>query len=493
MNAEEILGTWADKRLNEKSVNEALLVDGIPLWWVFERFITNSLLPKPFASFNDISKGWAEGIAPSGSWIKRAVMTRAFIVQERLKWRSARKLLPTPAKKILFLTYSNHIFHEHGTSRFYRTDAVIKKLKEDGSEPFVVVIDPLSKRRSSTTLPMIYDFMSPEVKRKAKIVAGQLAENWRGFSLGDKLQLMMDADKSLYPYVRDHIEFFFSEQFLRIFLTYYFAIKDMVALNNVRAIYLTASIGLFEKCCLMIGKLLDIAVYVAQHGSGVGFGKVHSKLMPAAFLVFGEKHKELLLAQGVAANRIIVTGSPMVDEIVPAAKSKGLTAVLLLTQPFVEDALWTPAQRTEFFSKVHEMRRVFAQVTFTIKIHPRENKELYEKEFLGIRIADTNLYDEIKAADLVVGVTSTALMESVLLNRPVIVLDLFSQATAESHVALGLSKRVIEIVPEDIEDYITFYRSAAFDRKRDEYVKMYFHKLDGKSAQRIAAIITDQL
>ena len=98
MKVEDILAAWADKPLDAGSVNERLRVDGVPLWFVFERFITNSLLPAPFPSFKTIVDGWDAGKVPEPSVIKLAFMTRAFAIQERLKWRKRRKITATPMK-----------------------------------------------------------------------------------------------------------------------------------------------------------------------------------------------------------------------------------------------------------------------------------------------------------------------------------------------------------------------------------------------------------
>ncbi len=360
-----------------------------------------------------------------------------------------------------------------------------------------MVVHPLSKKKNLVGFPAIYDFVYDDVKKIAKFNVKKLVEAWKSISADEKNKLLTVNGKSVYPYIKQHLDFLFSRQFLYVFLVYYLAMKNAVARNNIRAIYLTASIGLFEKCGLLLGKLLKLPVFIAQHGAWINFAKVEEEMLDGVtFFVFGEKYKKLLVDEmGIAESKIAVTGSAMVDEVKHVVKSKELNKVLVLTQPFVEDKAWNEEQRKIFFDALKDVIRRLKNVEFVIKIHPREMKEVYEKDFSNVKITDKELYKEIKEADLVIGVNSAALMEALLLNRGVIVLDLFEQAASESHVVSGLSLRVGSTSEffERLESYLKFYRSSKFDLMRLEYIKNYFYKVDGKASERIVKVIMEKL
>jgi len=489
---------WTGKRLpSGATVDELLRVDGVPLWWVFERFVRQSLLPKPLAPFGGICEAFAEGSRPFPSLWRVLLLREPLLLNERLKWRGKKPVpyLSLSRPPVVFLTYAHYIFTEHGKARLYRIEPVVERLQRTGVEPLVLTVHSLSRHGGTLAFPTIYDFLQPLIKKKAASSATQLTHAWRRVATKEREHLLRVGDRSLYPYLRGHLSLLFSWQFLYIFLVYYLTIKEIAVRNHVRAFYLTSSVGLFEKCCLLAGNVLGIPVFVAQHGSGVGFGKIRKELLvPVTFLVFGRKHKEKLLAMGVPGSNIVVTGSPMADEIarLPAKKSSELQHALVLTQPFVEDALWSEGQRRRFFAVLKQVMNKLPQVAFVIKPHPREKRLLYEKAFDGVRVSDAPLYEELTRADLVFGVNSTALMEALLLNRPVIVLDLFRQAGQESHVCAGLSLRVAHAGEFDqrVSSYLAFYRSRTFDLLRKHYIEDFFFRIDGKAAERIVQVIT---
>lgn len=494
MDFENIIEGWtAGKMQDGRSIDDIMQIDGMPLWWAFHRLIVKDWLPglPPFSAIRD---AFLSNAPPKISRVRMAILRQALYAHERIKWRKKRRYLPTPRKKIIFLTHSNHILSENGKLKFYRTDSVIKRLVGEGHiEPMVLVVHPLSRRGSSAGYPTLYDFIEKEAMKKASRIAQALAKEWKKLSDWERERLLLVNGKSAYPYIRHHLEFLFSRRFIQVFLTYYFALKDHVAGNNVRGVYLTASIGVFEKCCLMVGALLSIPVYVAQHGSGTGFAKIPAGLRKrVTFLVFGQRYKELVVSDGTPAENVVITGSPMADEIAALVprKSKQMKRILLLTQPFVEDKLWKEHQRVQFFDAVHELMKELGQM-WVIKTHPRENKEVYYKAFPNVAVSDMKLYDEIVKADLVVGVNSTSLQEALLLNRPVVALDIFGQAKEESHVAAGLSLRLSgwKDAKYGVEEYLRFYRGNEFDRKREKFIRDYFYKLDGKATERIVKVI----
>lgn len=217
--------------------------------------------------------------------------------------------------------------------------------------------------------------------------------------------------------------------------------------------------------------------------------------------------KDAHINMGAPADKIFVTGQPRFDLIEQSKtdrrkiiadlgipKDKGI--VVLATQPL--GTLWTEKDREEFVSNVVNAMHEFSEKQLVIKIHPGENPEEYQKILTGVAgskaivCQSIDLYGLLRACDVLMTVHSTVALEAMIMDKPVIIINLSRRPDAmpyaQSGAALGVYKK---------EDIVPAIRKALYDLKvrkelkksRDKFVAEHAYKLDGQATKRVAELI----
>ena len=226
--------------------------------------------------------------------------------------------------------------------------------------------------------------------------------------------------------------------------------------------------------------------------------------------VFGDYFRELFIRHGVPAERIVVTGQPMMDTILTCNEDKAMvrrklglpldkTIVLLLTTATVEYNLWRPGQRRYFIAQVLKAFAGLPEHQLAIKLHPREKVEDYQKlvQKLGFEVPiyrDVNLYEILNAADAAITTYSTTGLDALILKKPLIVFDLFSKVEPVPYVGSGAALGVYK--PQDLRAAVMTVFNDDETKKRlksasSDFVYHYAYKLDGKAAERVAELIVE--
>jgi hypothetical protein len=226
--------------------------------------------------------------------------------------------------------------------------------------------------------------------------------------------------------------------------------------------------------------------------------------------VFGDYFKELFVGHGVPAERIVVTGHPMMDTILTCNEDKTMirrklglpldkAIVLLLTTAAVEYNLWRPGQRHYFIAQVLKAFTELPKHQLAIKLHPREKVEDYQKlvQDLGFEVPiykDVNLYEILNAADAAITTYSTTGLDALILKKPLIVFELFSKVEPVPYVGSGAALGVYR--PQDLRAAImTVFNDDETKRQlkntSSDFVYHYAYKLDGKAAERVAELIVE--
>lgn len=216
--------------------------------------------------------------------------------------------------------------------------------------------------------------------------------------------------------------------------------------------------------------------------------------------------KDAHISMGAPADKIFVTGQPRFDLIwqtkmdkeqimsqLGVPENKGI--VVLATQPL--GTLWRQGDREEFVEAVASAMSEFPEKQLVIKLHPGEKIEEYREMLAGIDneaiiCQSIDLYGLLRACDLLMTAHSTVALEAMILNKPVITINLTGKPDvmpyAESGAALGVYKK---------EDLALAIRKALYDpevrkdlqRNREKFVYEHAYKLDGKASKRVAKLI----
>jgi len=237
-------------------------------------------------------------------------------------------------------------------------------------------------------------------------------------------------------------------------------------------------------------------------------------LMADYFLVNGQEFKDIKIRNNVHDSKnVLVTGRPRYDSLYYAdtiySKEKFLEKHKINRNHKI--ILWTTQchgiseeENIKNFKTVFETLQNLKDVTLIIKQHPGEGKRYTKmiKEYLNkynlarnaiVTPKDSDTYEQLFVCDLIITRHSTTAMEAVALNKPVIVLNLSGEPDVVDYVKKGVALGVYE--ENDLEHAIKklLNDDSELAKKREEYIKKYLYKIDGKSTERVVQLIEKML
>ena len=266
----------------------------------------------------------------------------------------------------------------------------------------------------------------------------------------------------------------------------------------------------------LIGSLRDanfsllgaIAFAIRDVLTKLAYGTLYGRAGCTRIAVFGEYFRELFVMHGIPAERIVVTGHPLMDEIPVCNHDRetvrqvlGLpldkAVVLLLTTATVEYNLWRPSQRRSFMAHVLRACAEVPEVQLVIKLHPREKVEEYHELIrdLGFEVPvyrDVDLHEVLGAADAAITTYSSTGLDALILGKPLIVFDLFNKVEPVPYVGSGAALGVYS--PKDLRSAILAVLQDDETKRRlkdasESFVYRLAYRLDGRAAERVAALI----
>lgn len=217
-------------------------------------------------------------------------------------------------------------------------------------------------------------------------------------------------------------------------------------------------------------------------------------------LLYGSSLVEPLVKAGYERSTLVVTGNPMFDPLYEKIKSlevknkKDLKIrVLLLTTSLYEHGYWTKEQRdviiTDIVSKISSSKK---DMSLAIKIHPSsenlsEYSELVRNVDSTVSIYQTgDILNFINESDVIVSFqSSSTLIYSLLLNKPVISCDFFglgNDVLVEKGFAVNCksSSDLIELIKQ------VYANNPIQKGKLDEFISEFLCAFDGKCAERVS-------
>lgn len=233
----------------------------------------------------------------------------------------------------------------------------------------------------------------------------------------------------------------------------------------------------------------------------------------AAIAVAGPEAKNRLVRQGIAAERITVTGSPIHDllhdlqKTPPEEARKGIctrlgwpegSQIIVYCTERVQDLYGE-----EYLKRVNRLlRSTFDELPQTyrivVKLHPQEDRDSareFAAAFSGERyqvVKDLDLYAAVRAAELTIAHFSAVLVDSVLLGTPVLSLNLRSDRRRSlfddgaALVTIGAEGEVQEKVRGLLLD--PGQRETA-RRLLAGFAAEHAAPIDGHSAERVADLV----
>ena len=259
-------------------------------------------------------------------------------------------------------------------------------------------------------------------------------------------------------------------------------------------------------CLVSAARGVPSAVFM--HGSITG-DPLHTQHCADRVLVYGAGNRQELMHQGLSDERIIVCGAPHLDRL---ERQTGQIHPLLQarlglrdTAPWILVVTSGPGHRIshrhhqQVIRNLAQLGKTFPDMPVVVKLHRKDHVEYYEQTLHGeippnLRIIandargfPADIFDWFQGCRIVLTGASTASIEAMLMNVPVITMDFcdeiqdvdFIDSGATAHVctseALEQAVRGILVGTPEID---------AIRSRASTYLNSAFFALDGGSAER---------
>lgn len=223
------------------------------------------------------------------------------------------------------------------------------------------------------------------------------------------------------------------------------------------------------------------------------------------FLCTGEYYKNLKSFSKVA-KKVVVTGQPRYDILARRSemydrlkmmRNLGLNTDKKLILWATQTHALPYEENVENIDAVHDTMSSLEEVQLAIKLHPAENQiaplytgnDSWTPLILG---KDWDINALVFACDLLITKDSTTAQEAVLLDKPVIILNLSGEQDRVHYVQEGVAIGVYEpaalahAIKRSLND-TQFLEELKINREK--YIRKYLFKNDGKATERIIDLL----
>lgn len=339
----------------------------------------------------------------------------------------------------------------------------------------------------------------------------ELRDKWACFKNESSLRSRFTYEGiNIWPVVEGKLSSFFEERFSRV-LGIIRQVEKFHRRKKIKTIVFRADGREKEKAIIAAAGAMNIPTIYVTHGI-LAENNGHDKLYCTRTAVWGQADFDRYVSLGNPPSKLAVTGSPKYDRLlketafIPAAQvyqTIGLTPgkeyVVLATQP---------VRKFSSFNTYEEMKeivecaiRAMSQVPgmqLVIKLHPFDEYSMYEKIFKDTRqkgvflIRDVDNLSLLKWSSLLLAHNSTAALEAMMLDKPVVIVNLGKRDDTVPYVsnggalgvynAVGLASAINEaLVDPAIKERL--------EQGRRQMVSRYLYKQDGLASQRVAELI----
>lgn len=318
----------------------------------------------------------------------------------------------------------------------------------------------------------------------------------------------------IWSILQEKVSFLFLNYFLNL-VKYIEVIKEMIHKKEIDILVLTNDVLPFEKSLVLITNKLRIPTLVVQHGL---IGPNFLSFIPSCsskMAIWGEFTKKWMLGHDVDKAKLVVTGTPVFDKYVNSKPNKKELIYRDLDIPknkkiflYVSDLTDKDAYlpnfhlsqklREKIFVELFKIFKKFEDLHLIVKLHPTHKEKFlpeYLKKEIGIRncsiVQHINLYDLLNASYALLTVWSTVGLEAIILNKPVIILNLNrfedflyyvrSGCTIPAYNSKEIEKAVNLVLKEKAK--------LRLNKNRNNFIFKHAYKQDGLASRRVAILI----
>jgi hypothetical protein len=269
----------------------------------------------------------------------------------------------------------------------------------------------------------------------------------------------------------------------------------------------------FETCVLEHCGLGDISTLCVLHGAMPDHPK-HTRGRSTRITVNGELSRRFLLSLGTEDERIVVTGLPQFDPLADAESFAEVPVRRDLGIPDDIPLIVFTMQSGQGLTPMGEVIPVVAEVVrlaesmrgryaFVFKQHPADRGNLLvnimgvDPDALGIAlIYDYLVHPLLYHADLVITQMSTTGQEALLLEKPLVIMNLSGKPDSIPYVEYGAAVGVYQA--GELDDAVR--RALGDVQTRDQlaegrarFVSDFAYRMDGRATERILDVLDELL
>jgi len=362
------------------------------------------------------------------------------------------------------------------------------KIYKDNSIPYKVFKDYESK-----TMRKVVDNKRNELKNiwKKLIKDETFKDSWKyeGVNIWRSLEL--------------GLTYYFLYKFVDI-VRYAEIVKEVIRTENPDVVVTIDDRSPFGKTVNVVSGSLGVPTLIIQHGI-VADHPIYGPICSDKMAVFGDAFKDALVKRGVNPEDIVVTGQPRFDVLVNTKydkkwiyekldinKEKGL--IVFASTDLSDD------EREMTVRELFIAMQQFPDKQLIIKPHPSDDGvmfvELVRKFNSDAIVVHDYLYELLSACDVLITTWSTVGLEAMILDKPIIVINLMNRPDMTSYVESGAAVEVNKpgtlsgIIEQILYDDATIQR---IKEGRDQYVSDYTFMSDGKASERVTKLIREMI
>lgn len=274
---------------------------------------------------------------------------------------------------------------------------------------------------------------------------------------------------------------------------------DLAEKTRPDVLILLNEVSLSERLAGLVAKQMHIPSVCIQHGVYIGY--VYRELAADKIIVWGEEPKKFWEKIGCAPERIKSVGALAHERwlLLKEKKVKRGERPCILALGQNPAAFISQETHRKTINAVFHAIHGLPEYHFIVKPHPGEDIKPYQSALeelpstSNIELVTSGPIEEaILRSDLVITVFSTAGLEAMLLEKPVIVLNLSQEPSIAPYTAAAKLVEAEESLSRSIRAIIedSAARQSLVLAGRN-YANEYFGEMDGGAAQRAVKVIQE--
>ncbi|HEY1786390.1 MAG TPA: UDP-N-acetylglucosamine 2-epimerase [Pirellulales bacterium] len=268
------------------------------------------------------------------------------------------------------------------------------------------------------------------------------------------------------------------------------------------------------RAAVLVAKAAGVKSVVMMHGHVGTNNPLHSLHLADRLVAYGDAHRRVLVALGIAPEAISVCGAPYLDQR-PAAGAAVHAAIakafsLSPSDPWVLVATSGPGHSVSLAHHLTLIENLLAlsarlpEVTFIAKLHRKDNPQYYhdlmakhpaKRRLMVVRAGSSevpdNILDWLQGCRAVLTGASMVAIEAMLMRVPVITMDFAHELSGVEFIDAGATRHVRTLA--ELEDRLRAVLAAGDGSAplpaTTAFLGDAFFALDGRSAQRVADLL----